>query len=117
MYANCSAVDVTLPARCTRRSRLQATREIRSRVARGLRPHPPRRVNIGRIGLPCVIKPASSLEDASYVEALMLEQAPSVAIAELFGTSGAGWSRALVQRRRIVPKARAAFQQSGTVSR
>ena len=54
---------------------------------------------IGRIGLPCVIKPASSLEDASHVKALMLERAPSVAIAELFRTSGAGWSRALVQRR------------------
>jgi Carbamoyl-phosphate synthase L chain, ATP binding domain len=54
---------------------------------------------IGRVGLPCVVKPASSLEDVSHVKALMLEQAPSVAIAELVGTSGAGWSRALVQRR------------------
>src|SRR6267154_2805915 len=33
---------------------------------------------IGRIGFPCVIKPASSLEDASHVKALMLEQAQAV---------------------------------------
>jgi predicted ATP-grasp superfamily ATP-dependent carboligase len=51
---------------------------------------------VRRFGVPCVVKPVSSLEDRSHLKALMLEHVSSAPIADLVGS---GWPRTLVQRR------------------